>query len=219
MCALWSNENSDIKEILIKGFDIDEKTKSLSEEIKLPIKQCFSLFSEKYYDKNKYDDTKDGVLLDFDGTEIDSNRSSVTQTPYYNENILGYLAVKGANFDNPDASVHLLRTGEYDGHGFYLRTTNYLLSLPMFAASRYITYNREWTERARIMKSADKAETFFADAKNGKLNNFFLKCLLFTWARGVDIGNPHREVVVTCCHQLLNRRLDVIGEYEVLLHH
>ena len=30
------------------------------------------------------------------------------------------------------------------------------------------------------MKSADKAETFFADAKNGKLNNFFLKCLLFT---------------------------------------
>ena len=180
MCALWSNENSDVKEFEIKGFDINEKENCLLKEMKLPVKQCFSLFSEKYYDKRKYEDTADGVLLDFDGTEIDKNRSSVRQTPYFNENIIGYLAVKGANFDNPDASVHLLRTGEYDGNGFYVRTTNYMQSLPMFAASRYITYNREWTERARIMKSADKSEAFFADAKNGKLNNFFLKCLLFT---------------------------------------
>ena len=37
----------------------------------------------------------------------------------------------------------------------------------MYCAARYITYNREWTERARIMKSADKSETFFADAKMG----------------------------------------------------
>ena len=180
MCALWSNENSDVKEFEIKGFDINEKENCLLEEMKLPVKRCFSLFSEKYYDKRKYEDTADGVLLDFDGTEIGKDRTSISQTPYFNSNILAYLAVKGANFDNPDASVHLLRTGEYDGHGFYVRTTNYMQSLPMFAASRYITYNREWTERARIMKSADKAETFFADAKNGKLKNFFLKCLLFT---------------------------------------
>ncbi len=180
MPALWSNENSDVKEFEIKGFDINEKENCLLEEMKLPVKRCFSLFSEKYYDKRKYEDTANGDLLDFDGTEIGKDRTSISQTPYFNSNILAYLAVKGANFDNPDASVHLLRTGEYDGHGFYVRTTNYMQSLPMFAASRYITYNREWTERARIMKSADKAETFFSDAKNGKLNNFFLKCLLFT---------------------------------------
>lgn len=179
-CVLWSNEYDDISEFELKGFDIDEKTKQLCDEIKLPIKRCFSLYSQKYYDKSKYDDTEDGILLDFDGTEIDKNRSSVRQTPYFNENILGYLAVKGANFDNPDASVHFLRTGEYDGNGFYIRTTNYLKSLPMFAASRYITYNREWTERARIMKSADGAEHFFADVKSGKLKDFLLKCLLFT---------------------------------------
>ena len=180
MCALWSNEDDDITEFELKGFDIDEKTNKICNEIKLPIKRCFSLYSQKFYDKNIYDDTEDGILLDFDGTEIDKNRSSVSQTPYYNKNILAYLAVKGANFDNPDASVHLLRSGEYDGHGFYIRTTNYLQSLPMFAASRYITYNREWTERARIMKSADGAEHFFADIESGKLNTFLLKCLLFT---------------------------------------
>lgn len=50
----------------------------------------------------------------------------------------------------------------------------------MYCASRYITYNRQWTERARIMKSADGASRFFADIKNCKLNQYLLKCLLFT---------------------------------------
>ena len=49
----------------------------------------------------------------------------------------------------------------------------------MFAASRYITYNSTWTERARIMKSADGAEKFKKDVTNGKLTQFLLKCLLF----------------------------------------
>lgn len=180
MCALWSNEPSDITEFNIRGNDIDAKTGSFLDEVVLPVKRCYSLYSEKFYDKREYADTDDGVLLDFDGTEIGKDRSSVRQTPFYNDNIIGYLAVKGANFDNPDASVHLLRTAEYDGNGFYVRTTNFLQSMPMFAASRYITYNREWTERSRIMKSADKADRFLADVQSGRLDNFLLKCLLFT---------------------------------------
>lgn len=180
MCALWSNEPSDITEFNIKGYDINAKTDTLLDEVVLPVKRCYSLYSEKLYDKREYADTEDGVLLNFDGTEIGKDRSSVSQKPFYNDNIIGYLAVKGANFDNPDASVHLLRTAEYDGHGFYVRTTNFLQSLPMFAASRYITYNREWTERSRVMKSADKAERFLADVQNGRLDKFLLKCLLFT---------------------------------------
>ena len=180
MCALWSNEPSDITEFNIRGNDINSKTNELLDEVILPVKRCYSLYSEKFYDKREYADTTDGVLLDFDGTEISKDRSSVRQTPFYNDNIIGYLAVKGANFDNPDASVHLLRTAEYDGNGFYVRTTNFLQSMPMFAASRYITYNREWTERSRVMKSADKAERFLADVQNGRLDGFLLKCLLFT---------------------------------------
>lgn len=180
MCALWSNEPSDITEFNIRGYDINSKTNELLDEVVLPVKRCYSLYSEKFYDKREYADTTDGVLLDFDGTEISKDRSSVRQTPFYNDNVIGYLAVKGANFDNPDASVHLLRTAEYDGNGFYVRTTNFLQSMPMFAASRYITYNREWTERSRVMKSADKAERFLADVQNGRLDGFLLKCLLFT---------------------------------------
>ena len=50
----------------------------------------------------------------------------------------------------------------------------------MFCASRYITYNREWTERARIMKSADGADKFNKDVALGKLDQWLRKCLLFT---------------------------------------
>ena len=61
-----------------------------------------------------------------------------------------------------------------------IMSLHYLEKLPMFCASRYITYNRAWTERARIMKSADGADKFNADVENGKLSQFLLKCLLFT---------------------------------------
>ena len=94
--------------------------------------------------------------------------------------MIGYLVADSVGFVNPDAKSSLLIAGRYNGNGFFLRRDNYLEKLPMFCASRYITYNRAWTERGRIMKSADGAEKFFADVANGKLSQFLLKCLLFT---------------------------------------
>ncbi len=94
--------------------------------------------------------------------------------------MLGYLVADSVGFDNPDAKSSLLVAGRYNGNGCYIRKDDYLSKLPMFCASRYITYNREWTERARIMKSADGADKFFTDVKSGKLDQFLLKCLFFT---------------------------------------
>ena len=176
MCALWSNENSSIDEFTLKGFDIDEKTKKICDEIKLPIKKINSLYSDFYTDKRSFDSDEKGICLGLDGLES-FNESRIN--PIFNNNLLGYMIAGSSGFDKPDLESSLMVAGCYRGNGFFLRKDNYLEKLPMFAASRYITYNREWTERARIMKSADKAEIFFADAKNGKLNNFFLKCLLF----------------------------------------
>ena len=177
MCALWSNENSSIKEFILKGLDINEKTKMFCDVVKLPIKKINSLYSDFYTDKRSFDNDEKGICLGLDGLET-SNESRIN--PIYNSNLLGYMIAGSSGFDKPDLESSLMVAGCYRGNGFFLRKDNYLEKLPMFAASRYITYNREWTERARIMKSADKAEIFFADAKNGKLNNFFLKCLLFT---------------------------------------
>ena len=181
MVALWSNENDEkLDSFKIAAFDINSSNELVYED-DLPIKKIHTQFSECYFDKRKFQDdiTGEGILCSKDGTERIERRKDYLK-PRYNKNIIGYMGVYSSGFDNPDNMASLLVAGRYDGHGFYLRNDNFLEKLPMFAASRYITYNRAWTERSRIMKSGDGAKTFQKDVENGKLKDYFLKCLLFT---------------------------------------
>lgn len=179
MVGYWGNRIVDNEEITLQGFDILPDD-TFSDELILPVKKIYELFSTKYYEKSDFrESTFDGILTGLNGLEADDSVKKRIK-PLYSKDMLCYLVADSVGFDNPDAKSSLLVAGRYNGNWCYIHKTNYLEKLPMFAASRYITYNREWTERARIMKSADKAELFFADAKSGKLDNFFLKCLLFT---------------------------------------
>ena len=179
MVALWSNKNSSTESIILDGYDIENNLLSTN-IIHLPVKRIHTSYSKSYYDKRSLpDDIHDGILLAHNGLEAPDNVKK-RFLPTRNNNILGYMVVDGTSFDNPDLHSCLLSAGIFNGNGFYLRKDNYLSKLPMFCASRYITYNRAWTERARIMKSADGADRFNADVVNGKLSQFLLKCLLFT---------------------------------------
>lgn len=178
MCALWSNEDEKISHLELEAFDIDNNN-SLVSEGTLSIDRIYSLFSQVYYDKRIFeDDVREGVLIGLDGLEKYDGK--IRNKPLYNENVVGYMIANTSGFDNPDLNSGFLIGGRYDGNGFYVRKDNYLEKLPMFCSARYITYNRKWTERARIMKSADGAEKFSKDVKSGKLNQFLLKCLVFT---------------------------------------
>jgi hypothetical protein len=179
MCALWANINANIDEYSIDAYNIDEKGKTIVFCGKLPVHRIHSMYSQCYYDRRKFGDKTNGIAVGFDGTEA-KNGVKIRIVPKFNDNMLGYMAVDSSGFDNPDLYSCLLIAGKYNGNGFYLRKDNYLEKLPMFAASRYITYNRAWTERARIMKSADGADKFYRDVENGTLSQFLLKCLLFT---------------------------------------
>lgn len=180
MVALWSNADAKINRLDIQAFDINEKTDTFVPCGTLDVRRIYTLYSRVYYDKRtESTDVPGTVLLGYDGTPA-RNGVKTTLKPIYNSNIIGYMVIDGSNFDNPDLMSVLIRCGLYKGHGYYLRSDNYLEKLPMFCASRYITYNRAWTERARIMKSADGADRFNADIANGKLVQFLLKCLLFT---------------------------------------
>ena len=179
MCALWSNKpDSSLNEIKLEAFDIvGDRIQSCGT---LVVKKIHNNYSQKYFDKRKFsEDVPGGILCEKNGLEK-TTTNSIRVKPILNTNILGYMAVYSSGFDNPDNMSSLLTAARYDGNGFYLRADNYLEKLPMFAASRYITYNREWTERARIMKSADGFEQFNKDVASGHLDNFLLKCLLFT---------------------------------------
>ena len=180
MCALWANiDDMEASEFELRGFDIYDNVLTEHPD-SLPIKRIYKKYSDIYYDKRVFsDDTNDSILVAHDGLEVKHDIKKRLK-PIGNDNILGYMVVDTSGFDNPDLHACLLVAGIYNGNGFFLRRDNYLEKLPMFAASRYITYNRGWTERARIMKSADGADKFFRDVANGKLINFLLKCLLFT---------------------------------------
>ncbi len=177
MCALWGYKDIKNKKLKISAIDLDKNNNYQNCGI-IDVEKIHTSFSSKFFDKRKFDDLQGSLLCSLDGLEYSGKRS--TFKPVYNENILGYMAVYSSGFDNPDLHSCLLIGGRYDGHGFYLRKDNYLEKLPMFCASRYITYNRQWTERARIMKSADGADKFYKDVANGNLEQFLLKCLLFT---------------------------------------
>lgn len=177
MVALWQNIDNNNEQLILEAYDIENDM--LKYEGNLEVKKLHSLYSEKYYDKRSFEeDINDGILTDLNGYEVNGNLKC-RLTPIYNENIIGYLVADGAGFDNPDLHSSLLVAGRYNGNGFFLRDDNYLQKLLMFSASRYITYNRHWTERARIMKSADGSSKLENDIKSGKLDNFLLQNLLF----------------------------------------
>lgn len=178
MCVLWSNEDQHIESFEVEGFDLEED--HLNEYGLISIERIHDLYSKRYYDRRPFkNSTFDGILTGKDGL-LAKDSVKKTQKPIYSPEMLGYLVVSGSGFDNPDNMSNILVAGLYNGHGFYLHKDNYLDKLPTFVASRYITYNRQWTERARIMKSADGADKYFRDLKDGKLDQFLLKCLLFT---------------------------------------
>lgn len=178
MVALWSNENDfDNENLSLKAYNIVDD--QLVFERELDVRKIHTIYSKVYYDKRILPtDIKTSVLIGLDGLEKTSGK--LRNTPYISNDILGYLVANTSGFDNPDLNSSLLVGGRYDGNGFYLRKDNFLEKLPMYAASRYITHNREWTERARIMKSADGSDRFFTAIMNGKLSQFLLKTLIFT---------------------------------------
>ncbi len=179
MCAYWSNETGTDNEIDISAFDIEPISSILVPCGTLPVKQIFSTYSQTYYDK-RFIPTKQrtGILAGLNGIEKVGGKQR--NKPATSTDIMGYMVAHSSGFDNPDLDSSLLVAARYDGNGFFLHKDNYLEKLPMFCASRYITYNRAWTERARIMKSADGAGRYNTDIANGKLTQFLLKCLLFT---------------------------------------
>ena len=179
MVALWGGDVCSDESINLEGFDI-ESDGNLSKPVSVPVHKVHDLFSTKYYEKGQFaDESFDGILIGLNGLEAKDDVKKRIK-PFYSDEMLGYMVADSVGFDNPDAKSSLLVAGRYNGNGFYMRRDNYLEKLPMFCASRYITYNREWTERARIMKSGDGADRFNADVASGKLDQWLRKCLLFT---------------------------------------
>lgn len=184
MCALWSNEDDEkTNEISITAYDIDNTGKTKLDSV-ITTQKVFTSFSDVYYDNsNKYaGDIKQGIVVGTNGYERDGSFKPTT-----NDDIIGYMVCHAYGFDNPDAKSSLLSAGRYDGHGFYLRENEWIDKLPLFAATRYVRYNRNWTQKSLIMKSGDGSEQYFDDINNNDdPENILVKCLIFA---GLELQN------------------------------
>ena len=185
MVAYWANEDQpELDDFSIQAIDIVEKkvNGNISREFvdcgMLAVRKLHKTYSEVYYDKRKMDEKfKVGILCGLNGKE---KTTSIRIKPLSHPDVIGYMVAHSSGFDNPDLDSSLLVTGRYDGNGFYLFKDNFLEKMPLFAATRFYKYNREWTNRGRIMKSGDGSERFYRDLQKGKLKEFLLKCLLFS---------------------------------------
>lgn len=181
MVVLWSNENETISSFELKAINLDETMDNYIEEGTIKVKRINSLFSEKYYDNNNDStDTFDGIACELNGLESFKPDNKIRVKKNYNDNIIGYLVAQASGFDNNRLLSSLHIAGRYNANGFYLRRKNFIEKLPMFVASRYSDHYNDWKIMSMIMKSADGSNKYYQDLKNGKLDSFMCKCLIWT---------------------------------------
>lgn len=167
-CILWGNEKSKEEKVLLDVFDIqDKKIKDLN--LKFEIKKCNVLPSNNYDKAVRKDDSEDGICCNFDGTEH-MNQKNVRVKKLYNPEIIGYVKAKSFNFDAMNRLI--VRCGEYDAHGCFIRKDNYNRILPLWVAKMYPLDN--WWEKGSICTTSDGGDAYTKDA------DFLKACLIYT---------------------------------------
>ncbi len=166
---LWQNIDKQQENFELKAYNIDKDEKL--EFIKhIEIKKVYKMMSEFYDKRNFIDDIFDtNILLGRDGYNVKNTLKPLIKS-FYNDNIIGYLRCESFGLD--PMSLVLVRQILFNGHGFYLRSDNYITKLPLFCAKLYPQEN--WYERDIYFTTADKGEEYLKD------KDLLKSCLIYT---------------------------------------
>lgn len=171
-CILWQNIYESQEELTLKAFDIDDKDTHEQEDDEISflkeieIKKVHKTF-ESLFDRQKFNDDKyDGVFCEKNGTEA---RRKTDSKSVYNKNIVGYMVPKG--FVINQTNIDLVRSTFYNARGFYLRSSNFIDTLPLFAAKLYP--QKSWYERDVYFTTADGGDRYLED------KDFLKTCFIF----------------------------------------
>ena len=169
-CILWHNDKPQASnQIILKAYDLtaDNQLEYIKD---INIKHVVQNFSSKLYDKRTFaNDKSNGICCNLDGTER-TNARTISVKKLYNSNIIGYIRASSFNFDA--LSHQLLRAGEYDAHGFFVRKDNYLAKLPLWVAK--LMPLQHWYEKEVYATTADGGTRYTKDKA------FLQHCLLYT---------------------------------------
>ena len=169
-CIWWQNKQPKDKqtEIPLTAFNISNN--KLKKEKVINIKKVYKQFSSEFYDLRRFsNDIPNGVVCNYDGTECTGGKK-IRIPKIYNSNILAYINAGSFSF-NP-LSKHMMRSGEYNGNGFYVRSDNYLIKLPLFVAKLIPLDN--WYDKEVYATTADGGTAYTHDTA------FLQHCLLYT---------------------------------------
>ena len=168
-CIRWINtDDCQTEELTFTPFDIigDEVSRACDD---ITIKKAYHNFTEAY-DTRTFDNDQIGIFSESDGREFEQNNRKVQATALFNDNIIGYLMVHSFLIDRKNIS--LTRLGLFKGHGFYLRSDNYLEKLPLFVAAAF-PYDK-WYKTDVYSKSYDGQGSYISDKE------FLKRCLFYT---------------------------------------
>lgn len=131
------------------------------------------MFTEKLSSNAK------GIACELNGKESFKG-DKIVINPIYHDNMIAYLVANQFGFDNPRLNSGLVRCGRYDGHGLYMTKDDFLIKLPLFAATKYTDNVNNWKIMSQVMKSSNQKDKYLNDYKNGKLSVWLLKVLLWS---------------------------------------
>lgn len=181
-CIWWKNMPDTITESLtLTPYDIignlgdnpGQAVRARDGEKEIPditIRKAYHLLQEAYDNRDFDDDTQDGIICERNGNEFERNGRQISVKFVYNENAIAYIVADGFLLDRKD--VMLTRSGIYKGHGFYVRSDNFVEKLPLFVAAAF-PYDR-WYKTDVYSKSYDGGGAHLADAE------FLKRCLIYT---------------------------------------
>ena len=174
-CILWSNEDSKIDEFNLQAFNIIDN--KLVNEGDIKIKRVYNSLSKMFTEK--LSSNAKGIACELNGKESFKG-DKIVINPIYHDNMIAYLVANQFGFDNPRLNSGLVRCGRYDGHGSYMTKDDFLIKLPLFAATKYTDNVNNWKIMSQVMKSSDQKDKYLNDYKNGKLSVWLLKVLLWS---------------------------------------
>lgn len=173
-CVWWQNIDETVEELPpMTPYDIKNNEAIICGEAdgNIPLKKAHRNLTEAY-DKRKFDDDKtDGILCEKNGLEFTKDgRKIAINNPLYNKNIIAYMISDSFLIDRKH--IGLIRAAEYRGHGYYVRSDNFIEKLPLFVASCF-PYDKWWKTDV-YSKCYDGQGSYLTD------RNFLRKCLIYT---------------------------------------
>lgn len=145
------------------------------------VRKSYNNLSKTMYDRRKIERTNDndnGILVSVQGNENLSGTTVRRVKPISSEHVVGYMDSHSFELENGGQITKLLVAAVYDGNGCYLWDDDWITRIPAFSAGFYKCITNKWYDSI-YSKSGDGAERYFADIKEGKLNNWLIKNMIW----------------------------------------